>query len=297
MNKKPTKITVLVSGSTGQLGQELQFLAKKYRKEIEFTFQDRKGMDLSKESSIKNCLQKAYDFFINAGAYTAVDKAEQDSKTAHQVNSKALAYIAKYSPSKTKIIHVSTDYVYNWNPQRPLLETDRTNPKNVYAQSKLKGEIQLLSKRPDSIILRTSWVYSSYGNNFVKTMLRLGKDRDSLNIVSDQLGSPTYARDLAVSIIKIIKEYDQPNYGNLPKQGIYNYSNLGLTNWSEFAKEIFRLSKLKCKVGETTTKAFNAPAARPLWSMMSKEKIQSTFHLEVPHWKKSLKSCLIELGY
>lgn len=291
------KISVLVSGSTGQLGQELQYLSKLHKDHITFSFKDRKGMDLSSEESIKKCLKTKYDYFINAGAYTAVDKAEKETATTYKVNAKALNYISRHSARQTKIIHVSTDYVYNWDPQRPLYETDKTNPKNVYAQSKLDGEKKLLAQRPDSIVLRTSWVYSSYGNNFVKTMLRLGKDRDKLNIVSDQFGTPTYARDLAAAIINIILHYQEENYENQAKQGVFNYSNLGLTNWSEFAEAIFKIAKINCKVGETTTKAFNAPAARPLWSMMSKEKIQSTFHLEIPQWEKSLTRCLRELGY
>lgn len=295
--KNSNKIQVLVSGSTGQLGQEFQHLAKKHKAKLQFTFKDRKGLDLSKVASIKNCLKTEYDFFVNTGAYTAVDKAETDEKRAYLVNSKALEHIAKHSSPKTKLIHISTDYVYHWNPQRPLLESDKTNPQSIYAKSKLAGEKKLLARRKDAIVLRTSWVYSSYGNNFVKTMLRLGKDRDNLNIVSDQLGTPTYARDLANAIIDIMINYDCQNYDAQPKSGIYNYSNLGLTNWSEFAKEIFKQSKIKCKVGETTTKAFNAPAPRPSWSMLSKEKIQSTFQLGIPQWEKSVGTCLRELGY
>jgi len=290
------KITVLVSGSTGQLGQELRAISKNYPI-LSFTFKDRKALDLSSEQSIKKNLRNSYNYFINAGAYTAVDKAEKDKKNARIVNATALKYIAEHASPKTKLIHISSDYVYHTNPGRPLTETDKTNPQGIYAKTKLAGENHLLRKRPDALVIRTSWVYSSFGNNFVKTMLRLGKKLENLNIVADQYGAPTYARDLAECLVQLILREKIETYNQLPKQGVFNYSNHGLTNWSEFAKEIFTISKTKCTVGTTTTKAFNAPAPRPLWSMMSKEKIQENFHLEIPHWKKSLRRCLEELGY
>ena len=286
---------ILVSGSTGQLGSELKVVQAAYP-QFKIEFRNRKQLNLASEKSIKSNLAKNYDVFINAGAYTAVDKAESELSKVRAVNTTALKHIAKHAPKTTKIIHISSDYVYHIDSDNLLQETDKTEPKGKYAKTKLAGEQFLLKKRPDSIILRTSWVYSSFGNNFVKTMLRLGKDRESLNIVADQYGSPTYARDLAKAILDIIAEYDQPNIQQLPKQGIYNYSNLGMTNWSEFAKEIFRQKKIKCKVGTTTTKAFNAPAPRPLWSMMSKQKFQETFYQDIPHWKKSLRRCLDQLN-
>jgi len=287
-------LKILVSGSTGQLGSELNALKKSYPN-FKIELKNRTELDLSSQKSIKSNLSKNYDFFINAGAYTAVDKAETDLKNAESVNSIALKHIANYTPKKTKIIHISTDYVYHNNPGRLLLETDKTNPRGNYAKTKLAGEKYLLRKRSDAIIIRTSWVYSSYGNNFVKTMQRLGRERDSLNIVADQFGAPTYAKDLATTILDIIMNYNNSNLQELPKCGVFNYSNLGMTTWSEFAKEIFRLSKINCRVGTMTSKAFNAPAPRPLWSMMSKQKIQETFYIEIPHWKESLKRCLAEL--
>lgn len=287
---------ILVSGSSGQLGQELQTIASQY-KGLRFEFMYREQLDLSSKSSIYDRLKDSdYDFFINAGAYTAVDKAEEDYKKAFSVNSRALNHIAKAAPKSTKIIHISTDYVYHIDPKRPLKETDKTKPKSIYAQSKREGELKLLTRRPDSIIIRTSWVYSSYGNNFVKTMLRLGESRSQLSIVSDQIGTPTYARDLAKAILDIISAIKKdPRLKK--KSGIYNYSNLGLTDWSGFAQEIFRQTETECEVGITTTKAYNAPAPRPLWSMMSKVKIQKDFHLEIPEWQESLSHCLKELGY
>lgn len=291
------KKTVLVSGSTGQLGQELQAISKHYRG-LRFFFKNRKQLDLSKASSIKsNLAERSYDYFINAGAYTAVDKAETEVEMAYKVNSKALSTIGKSCPKGTKIIHVSSDYVYHQDPGRPLLETDKTGPKGIYAKSKLEGEEALLQLRPDALIIRTSWVYSSFGNNFVKTMLRLGKDRDALTIVADQLGSPTYARDLAHALVSCIENNQVATIEPSQKRGVYNFSNSGLTNWADFAREIFRQTKTKCLVGETTTKAYNAPAPRPLWSLMDKTKIQRDFHVDLHPWQKSLTNCLKELGY
>lgn len=291
------KQRILVSGSTGQLGSELKHISKDFP-QFALTFKTRKGMDLSSSNSIKKALrEKKYDFFINAGAYTAVDKAESDKSTAHKVNAEALSHIAKHCPKSTKIIHISSDYVYHISPLRPIEETDKVSPQSVYAKTKLKGERDLFKLRPDSVVMRTSWVYSSYGNNFVKTMLRLGKDRDSLHIVADQYGAPTYARDIATTLLHMIDRMDMDNIDDIPKSGIFNYSNLGLTNWADFAREIFRQAGIKCKVGETTTKAYNAPAPRPLWSMLSKEKIQRAYHIEIPEWRDSLNRCLSELGY
>ncbi len=286
---------ILVSGSTGQLGSELNAIKSDYP-QFKIDFRNRKNLNLASEQSIKKNLASNYDVFINAGAYTAVDKAESEFSKAKAVNATALKHIAKHAPKKTKIIHISSDYVYHIKSEKLLKETDKTEPKGKYGQTKLAGEQFLLKQRPDAIVLRTSWVYSSFGNNFVKTMLRLGKERDSLNIVADQYGSPTYARDLAKAILELIANYDNPNIQQLNKRGIYNYSNLGMTNWSEFAKEIFKQSKIKCKVGTTTTQAFNAPAPRPLWSMMSKQKFQETFYQDISHWKKSLSRCLGQLN-
>lgn len=285
---------ILVSGSTGQLGQELQHIAKQY-KNFKFDFKNRKSLDLSSESQIRQTLQAPYDYFINAAAYTAVDKAESDQKAAYKVNATALGHIGKYLSPKTQVIHISSDYVYHNDPGRPLSEIDKTKPRGVYAKSKLEGENLLLKHRPDAIIVRTSWVYSSFGNNFVKTMLRLGSSRDALSIVADQYGSPTYARDLAEAIMGIIQNRGVETYSGNHKSGVYNFANWGLTNWADFARTIFKQAKIQCQVSETTTKAYNAPAPRPHWSSMSKERIQRDFHIQVPNWEKSLQSCLKEL--
>ena len=282
---------VLVSGSTGQVGQEIQYLSENYP-EWEFTFLDRENFDLGDAESIKNQLLKTEaDWFINTAAYTAVDKAEMDKETALKVNSEALSHIAAFLPISTKIIHLSTDYVYHTHPGRPLIETDESQALSVYALTKKSGEDNLLKYRPDAIIIRTSWVYSSYGKNFVKTMKRLGNDKDELSIVSDQNGTPTYARDLAEALLQIIYKV-KPKTEVQNCSGIYNYSNLGQTNWAEFARTIFKIENISCQVKEISTEAFNAAAPRPLWSVMSKEKIRSCFDLKIRPWESALEDCL-----
>ena len=286
------KKNILVSGSSGQLGSELQVIAAHYP-QFNFVFKTKESFNLESQNTIQKVLQADhYDYFINAGAYTNVDKAESEEEKCFTINARALKWIAEYASDKTQIIHISSDYVYNINKTTPLVETDDTRPKGIYALSKLLGEELLKAIRPDSIIIRTSWVYSSFGHNFVKTMLRLG-DRDALDIVSDQIGAPTYARDLATAIMQIItKISDNPesDYG-----GIYNYSNGGRTNWADYARKIFELSQQDCKVNDTTTKAYNAPAHRPLWSVLSKDKIKASFDVKINAWDESLAICLSEL--
>lgn len=293
---KKGKIKILVSGSSGQLGSELKRLAKN-DSGTKFYFKSSQDLNLRSKRSITNNLANSdFDYFINAGAYTAVDKAESDQVAAYEINAQALKTIAEVTPAKTQIIHISTDYVYDLALERPLLESDLNQPRSIYAKSKLQGEIELLKRRPDSIVIRTSWLYSVFGNNFVKTMLKLGKSRPDLTIVNDQHGSPTNCLDLAMAIMTIIKFLEEKNK-RLALGGIYNYSNLGLTNWLDFANEIFVKSKISCRLASTTTAEYNAPAPRPLWSLLSKEKIQRTFHIQIADWKKSLHTCLRELGY
>ena len=252
-------------------------------------------MNLASERSIANNLKaENFHYFINAGAYTKVDLAEKDKVNARKINTEALDIIAKKADPNTRVIHISTDYVYHLNIERPLLETDLTKPKGVYAKTKLQGERKLLDTRNDSIILRTSWLYSSFGHNFVKTMLRLGKDRNQLSIVNDQYGSPTYVREVAATLIQMIRFIE--NDKTLSYGGIYNYSNFGMTTWSDFAQSIFDRAKINCHIVPISTKQFGAPAPRPNWSLLSKEKLQKTFHIKIPHWEDSLAECLEELG-
>ena len=291
---------ILVTGKNGQLGRSIHKLVNTDAKidnnqySNDFIFVGRGELDLSSESSIGHYFNNndKFDIIINCAAYTAVDKAEEEQELANQVNHlavKQLAGIAK--EQKAKLIHTSTDYVFNGESDKPYLETDTANPINVYGETKLAGEQALKEIMPaNAIIIRTSWVYSEYGNNFVSTMLRLGKDRDEINVVSDQIGSPTYATDLAEVILKIIgnKEYKNKKQST----EIYHYSNKGKVSWYDFAKEIFKIAGVGCKVNPITTQQYPTPAQRPRNTLMSKDKIIEKFEVEILDWKESLQACI-----
>ncbi len=286
MNKE-----ILVTGANGQLGSELAKLASSYES-YHFTFADHSALDLSnKKEIVKYFEKKHFDIIINAAAYTAVDKAEENVQTATLINTdavKALADIAK--EYKIHLIHVSTDYVFNGKNYRPYIESDPTSPLGVYGRSKLDGEKAMLAINPaNSIIIRTSWLYSSYGANFVKTMLRLGKEHDELGIIFDQIGTPTYANDLASAILEILPMID--NNGT----EIYHYSNEGVCSWYDFAIEIFDLSDILCNVKPIESKEYVTPTQRPHFSVLNKAKIKTAFGISIPHWKDSLKACLKQI--
>lgn len=282
---------VLVTGSQGQVGSEIKELSSHYP--YTFYFTSKVELDITNEEALKEFIEiNNITAIINCAAYTAVDKAESERQQADLINHQAvfnLASIAK--EKKIKLIHISTDYVFDGTNHKPYVETDITNPQSVYGQTKLDGEkgLQLLNPE-NSIIIRTSWVYSSYGNNFVKTMLRLGKERESLGVIYDQVGTPTYAKDLAKSILDILPKI------NNKKIEIYNYSNEGVCSWYDFAKEIMKMAKLTCKVNPIETKEYPTPAKRPHYSLLSKSKIKQTFELSIPHWKSSLEHCLKQIG-
>ena len=283
---------ILVTGANGQVGQELQFLAEQYS-QYEFLFADRNTLDIGDNIAISKLFASHnFDFCINCAAYTAVDSAETAAVIAETINKDAVENLAKACKShQTKLIHISTDYVYHSEIiNRPYQETDGTNPQGVYAKTKLEGELIALKILENTIIVRTSWVYSSFGNNFVKTMLRLSEKLDSLKVIYDQVGTPTYARDLAKVILDIVSKIDKDsmtNYG-----GIYNYSNEGVTSWYDFAKTIFKLKKKSIKLSPIETKDYPTAAKRPHFSLMNKAKIKLTFDLEIPHWEESLENCL-----
>jgi len=295
---------ILVTGKNGQLGRSIQKLVNTDAKidinqySNDFIFIGRGELDLSSESSIGHYFNNndKFDVIINCAAYTAVDRAEEEQELANQVNHlavKQLAGIAK--EQKAKLIHISTDYVFDGESDKAYLETDETNPINVYGKTKLAGEKALQEIMPnDAIIIRTSWVYSEYGNNFVKTMLRLGKERDEINVVSDQIGSPTYVTDLAGAILEIIKNKGFKEISQATQ--IYHYSNKGEISWCDFAKEIFKIAKVDCKVNPITTQQHPTPAKRPKNTLMSKDKIAETFNFKMVKWKKSLSDCLDQLG-
>ena len=281
-------LNVLVTGSKGQLGSEIKELSSRY-KEYAFTFSDRETLDLSSEDAIKAYFEdKRFDVIINCAAYTAVDKAESDKELAFSINHKSvetLAHIAK--ANNITLIHVSTDYVFDGSNFRPYIESDPTDPQGVYGESKLAGEEALLSINPKhAIIIRTSWVYSAFGNNFVKTMLRLGRERDELGVIFDQVGTPTYAKDLADAILEIIPKIDNDAVE------IYHYSNEGACSWYDFSKAIFELSKIECRVNPIETKEYPTPATRPHYSLLNKAKIKKAYQINIPYWKDSLKTCL-----
>ena len=282
---------ILVTGSKGQLGSEIRELSSNYS--YTFFFTDRNNIDITSKDSIKAfCQTNNINVIINCAAYTAVDKAESDELNADLVNRKAVKKLALVSSElNIKLIHISTDYVFDGRNFKPYCEEFQTNPQGVYGKTKLDGENEMRDINPkNSIIIRTSWVYSSFGNNFVKTMLRLGREKESLGVIFDQVGTPTYARDLALTILDII-----PKITN-EKVEIYNYSNEGVLSWYDFAKEIMRMAKLDCKVNPIQTFEYPTPAKRPHFSLLNKSKIKSTFNIEIPFWKDSLDECLKTMG-
>lgn len=288
-------IKVLVTGSNGQLGSELRELSID-NKDFQFLFTNRKQLDISSPEDIDRVISEFNpDFLINAAAYTAVDKAETDIEAAQLVNATAVKNLAKAcSEHQVWLLHISSDYVYHLVTDHPLREDYITKPKGIYAKTKLDGENLLKDSNADYTIMRTSWVYSYYGHNFVKTMLRLGKSKEELTIVADQIGSPTYAKDIADSLLKMIKVIQRSTEKQKFK-GIFNYSNDGTTHWADFAKKIFEIENIMCEVKETTTEEYGAPAPRPKWSVLDTNRINQTFGIEIIEWETSLSHCLDRL--
>ena len=291
---------ILVTGKNGQLGRSIHKLVNTDTKidnnqsSNEFIFVGREELDLSSESGISHYFDNndKFDIIINCAAYTQVDKAEQEVELANQINHLAVKQLASIaSKQQARLIHISTDYVFDGESDKPYTEIDKTNPINVYGKTKLAGEKALQAVMPmNAIIIRTSWLYSEYGNNFVKTMLKLGKERDELNVVSDQIGSPTYATDLAGAILEIIKNKEFREEGRATQ--VYHYSNEGEISWYEFAQEIFKIAKIDCKVGPITTQQYPTPAKRPRNTIMSTGKIAETFSVNIPDWGSSLNTCI-----
>ena len=287
--------TILVTGCTGQLGQSIQSIAADFP-EFEFVFANRQGLDLNDEISMAKFFEnQTFDIIINCAAHTAVDKAESEPELANQINHLAVQKLARIvKEHRSKLIHISTDYVFSGKQYRPYLETDEVQPQGVYGETKLYGERDIQSiLKTNAIIIRTSWIYSEYGNNFVKTMLKLGQQRDTLNVIFDQVGTPTYAKDLAKSIMCIIKS--QAFNKEYFKTDIVNYSNEGVCSWYDFAKTIFKLTNTQCRVLPVETKDYPTPAKRPHYSVLNKTKIKQTYHLTIPYWKDSLRLCLTAL--
>ena len=277
---------VLVTGANGQLGKELRQLETKWP-EFEFLFLSREDLPIHHFELVRNFFKATHpSFLINCAAYTAVDKAEQEEELAFQINAEAVGVLAAICKEQDcKFVHVSTDYVFDGLANRPYREDDLTNPQGVYGASKLAGEKEAVLLNPDSVIIRTSWVYSSFGKNFVKTILRLLQEKPSVSVVDDQIGSPTYAADLAVAILEIISLKSW-------KPGVYHFSNEGEISWCAFAKAIAALTHSNTPVQAITTAEFPTPAKRPAWSVLDKSKIKAVYGIKIRPWKESLADCL-----
>lgn len=286
--------TILVTGSNGQLGSELHEIAHQYP--FQFLFTDVHQLDITSQTSVDFFFNNhTIDYCINAAAYTAVDKAESDQERAFLVNATAAQILASTcSKFQIPIIHISTDFVFDGKQQTPYSEDSSENPLSIYGESKLEGEKLVCSATIQSIIIRTSWLYSFYGKNFVKTMLQLAKQKETLGVIADQVGTPTYAADLAKLILYIIesleKDKDKNNYW-----GTYHYSNEGIASWYDFAKAIFDLSNTSIRLNPIKTQEYPTPAQRPTYSVLDKSKIKKVFNLEIPYWRDSLACCIKKL--
>ncbi|MGZ5192232.1 MAG: dTDP-4-dehydrorhamnose reductase [Flavisolibacter sp.] len=280
---------IIVTGSKGQLGNELKDISTLFP-QYDFIFFSREEFPINDEELIQKILSEhSPQYLVNCAAYTAVDKAENEQASSTEINATAVGLLAKYSlANKTKFIHISTDYVFNAFENIPLKEADSVDPVNFYGRTKLLGEQLAFEHNPGSIVIRTSWVYSSYGNNFVKTMIRLMNERESINVVNDQYGSPTYAFDLASLIMQIIEK-------GIWIPGVYHFSNRGVVTWFDFANEIRALIKSGCKINPISTDQFPTAAKRPSWSVLDSSKIQEVFGVHLKDWKESLRNCLVKL--
>lgn len=283
------KQKILVTGANGQLGKELRQLAENYPG-YEFVFLGREDLPIHHFEMLRHYFGLYHPaFLINCAAYTAVDRAESEKDIAFQVNGEAVGVMAAVCKQfATKLIHISTDYVFDGKASQPYKESDAVNPQSVYGTSKLEGERQALLYNPETLIIRTSWVYSEYGKNFVKTMLKLMAEKDVIQVVNDQFGSPTYAADLAAVILQIIGSYKW-------EPGIYHYSNEGVISWFDFATEIAKYTGRNCKVNPIPTSAYPTPAKRPGWSVLDHQKIMEVYEIAARPWKESLHACLERL--
>ena len=286
---------ILVTGAYGQLGNEVRILSANYP-EYNFMFTDVDSLDIcDKDELIDFVTGNDIRYIINCAAYTAVDKAEDDAELCEKINATAVKNLGlAAAEAGAGIIHVSTDYVFDGTSCRPYTEDMPTKPCSVYGKTKLKGEKNLLKACPNAIVIRTAWLYSPFGNNFVKTMIKLGSERESLNVIFDQVGTPTYALDLADAILKAM---DQTIDTDHDKGGIYHFSNEGVCSWYDFTIKIHEIAGINtCKVNPIETKDYPTKAARPHYSVLNKTKIKQTFNITIPHWEASLKNCIKELS-
>lgn len=278
---------ILVTGANGQLGQTMHDVLEKNIPGIS-TYTDVDTLDITDAAAVADLLKKEqFTHLVNCAAYTAVDKAESDQTLCYKLNSEAVTILAKAAAENgVKVVHISTDYVFDGNSCTPYTESDKVNPTSAYGASKRKGEMSLLALCPDAVVIRTAWLYSQYGNNFVKTMLRLGRDRNELKVVYDQIGTPTFATDLANAILAVLQS---PHW----YPGIYHFSNEGVISWYDFTKAIHKIAGINsCKVLPIRSEEYPTPTKRPNYSVLDKTLIKKTFSIEVPYWEDSLEKCI-----
>lgn len=289
-------VKILVTGAGGQLGLEFQRLAKQYP-EMEFHFCTKNDLDISNEKSLRASAERLIpDYLINCAAYTMVDKAEENPGLCFRINAESCRAMASvYQGKKTKIIHYSSDYIYHSQPGIPLKEDSPTAPVSVYAKSKLEGEQWLRQSTVPSLIIRTSWVYAHEGSNFLLTMLRLASTKDAIQVVYDQVGTPTYTSDLAKATLAVIQQTERDKDGLYKFNQTYNYANEGVTSWYDFAAYILKSTGHSTKIIPVTSDQYPTLASRPKWSLMAKEKFKETFQLEIPHWMDAVDRCLKEI--
>lgn len=285
--------SILITGANGQLGKEFEVISRQFSSYV-FLFAGRENLNLADSASMEKYFHDHHiDICINCAAYTAVDKAETEIDECVAVNVNGAGTLAALCElQQIPLIHISTDYVYHSDQNRPYRESDVPNPRGVYAKTKYAGEHQVLERNIRAVVIRTSWVYSSFGSNFVKTMLRLGAERNNLNVVFDQIGSPTFAADLAEAIMQIIGRVETGQISWEEASGIYNYSNEGVASWYDFAKAIFELKGINCNIQPVSSDQFPTAAERPPFSLMDKALIKETFDLQIPYWRDSLKKML-----
>ena len=289
-----SKPIIAVTGANGQLGKEISALSASYPA-FDFLFLSKENLPVHEAEPVRRYFEQHKPAYcINCAAYTAVDKAETEKELAMLVNGEAPGVLAEACRQyNTRFIHISTDYVFDGTATIPYRETDATHPVNFYGSTKLKGEEECRAKNPLSVIVRTSWVYSEFGNNFVKTMIRLMKEKESLNVVNDQLGSPTYAKDLAQTLLTIIANSEAGTVNWTP--GIYHYSNEGVISWHAFAQAIKEITGSRCVINGIPTSGYPTPAKRPAYSVFNKEKIKTVYHIVPPSWRESLVACIARL--
>ena len=284
-------MNILVTGANGQLGSEIKELAANY-KDSSFFFKDLPELDICNSNQLEVFfIENKINTVINCAAYTAVDKAEEESIIATKVNSEGVLNIVNaLNRVNGKLIHISTDYVFDGDHFLPYKESDSVSPIGVYGETKRLGELAVINSDIDAIVIRTSWLYSSYGNNFVKTMLRLGNEKENLGVIFDQVGTPTYARDLAKACLEILSGFTS---ANINKNGnLYHYSNEGVASWYDFAITAMELASINCHVHPIQTKDYPTKAKRPQYSVLNKSKIKADFKIEIPYWRDSLKDCI-----